>query len=167
MFRELRRWIAAQVYPEFKKESLIQYARNNELIARERQIEEIINQRVAEVITQMDPFEPLMRKYHGIFSEQYTKPEDKLDDPSRLRLFMWAYGLENEASFKYLTDWIQNTQGNATIRKAQNSDEWFYGRAALSVMSLFIQEVSRLASHYKAMMEKRDREFDASKITDY
>lgn len=160
MLRDFRLRLSLWISPDVREQL-------RETVLRKQQIEDIINGRVAEIITQMDPFEPLMRKYHGIFSEQYTRPEDKLDEPSRIRLFMWAYGVEKEASFKHLVDWIANTQGNATIRKASNDHEWFYGRASLAVTLLLTEEVSRLASHYRAILAKRDKEFDASSITSY
>lgn len=164
MFSDFRLRLALWLSPEFQKrlDEAVGYA--EQLREKDQLITETVNQRVADIITQMDPFEPLMRKYHGVFSKQYTRPEDKLDEPSRIRLFMWAYGMENDASFKHLTDWIANTQGNATIRKASNDHEWFYGRASLAVILLFLEEVSRLASYYKAILAKRNREFDESSV---
>lgn len=133
------------------------------LAEKERGIELLVNQRVADFLMKMDPFEPLLKKYHVIFSEEYANPEDKLDEPGQLQLFMWAYGVSGNKEFKFLVDWLRNTQGNATLRKAKNDHEWLYGRAAVATISLFTEEVSRLASRYKDILAKRDgKEFDES-----
>lgn len=165
MFSLLRLRLALWISPEFteKVKQMDEYARA--LALNERAFNEKVNIRVADIITQMDPFEPLMRKYHGVFSEQYERVEDKLDDQSKLRLFMWAFGVEKDPSFKYLTDWIQNTQGNATLRKAKTDHEWFYGRVAIAMITLLTEEVSRLASHYKSILAKQKNQFDPHEIS--
>lgn len=134
-----------------------------EAIAKERSaIDLAVNNRVADVLFKMDPFEPLLKKYNVIFSEEWTHPEDKLDYPSQLRLYMWAYGMEKDPNFLHLTEWIQNTQGNNTLRKASHHDEWLYGRAALATITLFVEEVGRLASRYREVIANKDRPFDVS-----
>lgn len=127
----------------------------NAVAKKQQDMDMLVNQRVAENLLKMDPFEPLLKKYHVIFSEEYDKPEDKLNEPGQLGLFMWAYGMKGEPHFKHLIDWIRNTQGNATLRRAQNDHEWLYGRAAVATMTLFTAEVSRLAGRYEDILAKR------------
>jgi len=131
-----------------------------ELHEREDQLTREVNQRVAFIVSQLDPFEPLLKQFHGVFSEEFTSAEDNLSEPAQLALFMWAYTQKNDPYFKHLTSFLLNTQGNATIRQAQNDREWFFGRAVISTLLLFIREVERLSSHYEDILAKRDRSFD-------
>lgn len=131
-----------------------------EYFQEQRNFTDQVNQRVADALFKMDEFEPFLRKYHVIFSADWQRAEDRLDEASKMQLFMWAYGMERDPNFKYLTDWIINTQGNATITKAQTDSEWFYGRAAIATMRLFVREVGRLSSHYQEIMESRGQTFD-------
>lgn len=125
--------------------------------ALEKQKQELdltVNNRVADVLFKMDPFEPLMKKYNVIFSKEWERPEDSLDDVSQLRLFMWAYGVEQDPSFKHVMDWIRNTQGNATLRKGGQEEQWLYGRAAVATITLLVREIGRLSTHYRERMRK-------------
>jgi len=116
-----------------------------------------MNQRVAKIIADMDPFEPLMNEFHGIFSEEFTAPEDNLDYPGQLRLYMWGWQQHTDPHFHHLMNWIMNTQGNETLKHAPvTTDRILYGRAQLSTMLLFKKEVERLSNHYleeKAKLE--------------
>lgn len=127
-----------------------------ELLEREKSIDNEVNDRVATILAKMDPFEPLLRKYNLVFSQEYDHPEDRLDEQSQLRMFMWAHGIEEDPSFRFLTDWIRNTQGNATVRKSSTDQQWFFGRAMVASISLFVDEVSRLSSRYKDILAERD-----------
>lgn len=133
----------------------------NELAEKKENLDERVNQRVADVLLKMDPFEPLMRKYNVVFSEEWQHPEDKLDHMGKLSLVMWAHGLKKDPNFKHLVDWIRNTQGNNTIRVAKNDHEWLYGRAAIATITLLVDEIGRLSSRYEDMIEQRDSNFDA------
>lgn len=149
----IARWLAPEEFAALEKQKA--------------ELEQAVNGRVADILFKMDPFEPLMKKYNVIFSEEWDKPEDKLNDQSRLTLFMWAYGVKKDPSFIHLTDWIRNTQGNATLRKAAQNDEWFYGRAAIATITLFVSEVGRLASHYeKILAERNGAGFDQGLVTE-
>lgn len=131
-----------------------------EALEKQRQeMEMAVNNRVADALFKMDPFEPVMKKFNVIFSELWEKPEERLDQMSQIQMFMWAYGIERDASFKYLVDWIRNTQGNATLQKGSNHDEWLYGRAAVATITLLVREIGRLASRYRDIRE-RDAGFD-------
>lgn len=122
-----------------------------------------VNSRVADVLFKMDPFEPLIKKYHVVFSEKWdTKPEEALDTMGAMRMFMWAYGTRLDPNFIHLVDWLRNQQGNNTLRKAKNENEWFFGRAAVATITLFVEEIGRLSSRYEEIMANRDRSFDAN-----
>lgn len=141
----------------------VKWLAREELAALEKQKAELemrVNQRVADVIAQMDPFEPVLRKYNVIFSEEYTHPESKLSEQSQLQFFMWASAQKQDPYFGHLMDWIRNTQGNATLRQASNDREWDYGRAAIATITLLIGEVGRLASRYEDILARRDQGFN-------
>lgn len=114
-----------------------------------------VNSRVADIILKMDPYEPFLKKYNVIFSENWEKSDDRLDDQSRLSLYMWAYGFHKDVNFQYLIDWTKNTQGNAAIRKASNEKEWFFARACIITIELLVEEIGRLSSHYQAILDGR------------
>lgn len=122
----------------------------------------LVNQRVADIVFQMNPFEPFMKKYLVAFPSEWenARPEDTLDSQGAMRLFMWAYGTKADPNFIYLTDWLRDQQGNNTLRKGKNDHEWFFGRAAIVTITLFIEEVGRLSSKYAEVMAGRDRSFD-------
>lgn len=146
----IARWLAPQ---EFEK-----------LAKRQGDLDMEVNQRVADVIMHMDPFEPLLRQYNVVFPAKWSedeKPEDELGSMQALQLYMWAYGQRTDVSFKHLTDWVRNHQGNATLRKGSQDKEWFYGRSAIATMTLFVREIGRLSSKYEEVMLRREPIFDA------
>ena len=119
-----------------------------------------VNQRVAEVVFQIDPFEMVMKQYHGVFSQDYEHPEQRLDDRSKLQMMMWAYQQKTDPNFKYLTDWISNTQGNAMIRAPARSNEergevLMWGKAQIATMIFLVREIGRLSSLYEEILEKQ------------
>lgn len=158
MFKHLRSKVAKWLAPEWE-EGVLRMA--FDVDRKMLEVDSVANQRVADILSKMDPFEPFFKKYHVIFSTEYERVEDKLNEQSRIQLFQWAYGLHRDPSFIHLVDWIRNTQGNATLRKARNDNEWFYGRAAVTVMTSFVDEVGRLSSRYEELLAK-DHPFDPS-----
>lgn len=127
---------------------------------KEKQLDAAIGQRVAQTLAKMDPFEPLFKEFHGIFSEEFERPEEKLDTRSTLSLTMWAYQQSTDPSFKFLTNWVMNTQGNETLKRAAVTPERIlYGRAQISSTLLFINEIKRLGALYEDML-KKDQPFD-------
>lgn len=152
MLNDLRYKIASFISPE----------REEIFDSFESEIQKRTDIRVADILTKMDPFDPLLKKYNIIFSEDYTKPEDKLSDVSQLLLFSWAYGTVKDPSFNHLADWIRNTQGNATIKKANTDHQLFFGRAMVASISLFVEEVRRLSSRYEDIMAKKGKVFDST-----
>lgn len=138
-------------------------------IIRERKdIELEVNKRVAKFISQMDPFEPLLKHYNGIFSEEFERPEEKMDARSHLGFIMWAYTQRNDPNFTYLLDWIANSAGNETIKRASITPERIqYGRAQISNIVLIKREVSRLANLYEEKLAQgREEGFDSELIAE-
>lgn len=127
-----------------------------------------LNLRFATMVTKIDPFELIMREYHGVFSEELTKPEEKLDTRSHMEFIMWAYQQKHDPHFKFLTDWVKNTQGNETLKRAPVTPERIlYGRAQISSMVTFTTEVGRLGSLYEQLLEEnKQKEFDKTLLTE-
>lgn len=125
-------------------------------------VENTINQRVAQVLLQMDPFEPLFRTYKGAFSEVYEKPEDKLDETGRMKMMMLGYHLRSDPSFKFLIQWMLDTEGNNYIRKGHPTPQnLLFSRAMLTSPLLLRREIDRLGSAYDDWMSKnKPEEFD-------
>lgn len=127
--------------------------------AKERDIE--VNQRVAMLINDMDPYEPYMRRFKGVFSDEFDNPEDKLREADKMGMWMWGWKTDTDPHFKYLTDWIINTQANATIkRKAISGEEVLYCRAKITAAIQIRDEVRRLANLYRDYIERSREEED-------
>jgi hypothetical protein len=135
-----------------------------ELEDKKRTLDDTINQRVAATLAKMDPFEPLLKEFHGIFSEEYEKPEDQLNRVSEMQLKMWAYAQRSDPSFKYMMDWMANKQGNHTLRQPYLTGETIlYGRALLANVSLMKKEINRLALSWEDhLREMRGESFDSN-----
>jgi hypothetical protein len=119
-----------------------------------------VNLRVAEIINMTDPLDPVLKLFHGIFSEEYERVEDKLDKRSQLNLKMWAHQTYKDPGFKYVTDFVMNQAANETIKRAPITVERVqYGRAQIANMILFKREIQRLSNLYEEML-KRPEEFD-------
>lgn len=122
-------------------------------------IEREVNKRVAEIILKMDPFEPLLKHYHGIFREEFEKVEENLDERSRFSMAMWAWGQKKDPHFKRMVDWVMDNAGNETLKRAPISYERTqYGRAQIANMILFKREIGRLASIYEEFLGKNKGE---------
>lgn len=153
MLKKFRTWVLAWLFkPEL-----------DGIIKLKLETEQMINLRVAEAILKIDPWELIMKEYHGVFSEEYKRPEESLDAPGQLQMYMMGYRLVSDPAFKQLIDWIMNTQGNATMRAPNLTRDtalniMLYGRSQISVGILLNKEIGRLASLYQEMMEKRDDE---------
>jgi hypothetical protein len=132
------------------------------LAERERTISDEVNRRVAQTLAQMDPFEPLLKEFHGIFSEEHERVEDPLDEKGQLQMKIWGWQNSSSPEFKRMTEWVMNTQGNESLKRAAVTPERIlYGRAQISGMILFVREVERLSEAYKDML-KKPGEFDES-----
>lgn len=156
----IARKLAPQLFTKQEVDQRVGRVEKRERVASKKEVD----QRVAAVLSQMDPFEPLMRQFTGIFSEEYTKPEDGLNDRDRLALLALADYLHDNPSLIYLVAWIMNTQGNETLKRAPvTTERIMYGRAQISGMVLFKREIARLAQLYA---DERDKltgdDFDPS-----
>lgn len=144
-----------------QNEASFEYARNLE-----KEVEERTGQRVAETLSKMDPFEPAMKLFHGIFSEEFEHPEEKLDAAGQLRLTMWAYQQSTDPAFRHMTEWVMNSAGNETVKRAPVTVErGLYGRAQIASMVLFVKEIGRLGGIYEDYLAKQKVETFDEHIT--
>lgn len=125
--------------------------------------ENLINQRVAEIVSKMDPFEPLMKEFHGAFSEDYQRPEEQLNEPGKLQMYMFGHRWMQDPSFTYLCDWIMNQHGSMVFKAAHLNrdtalDIVLYAKAQISTMVLLRKELGRLSSLYQEVIQKNDNE---------
>lgn len=126
-----------------------------------REVDNRVNRRVARILDEMDPFEPLLKKFQGVFSKEYQHPEDKLDERSQILMTTWGYQQRDDPSFKYMMEWVMNTQANETIKRGPVTVErMLYCRAQIASMILFKQEVDRLALKYEELLNKGKEGFD-------
>lgn len=151
---KILRFFASDVYAKLKE--------------KENDFDMRVNQRVGEVILQMDPLLPLLKKHSVIFSEEFTKVEEKLDEPSRLGMAMWAWGQKRDPYMKRMIEWVMNNAGNETIKRAPiTAERTQYGRAQIANMVLFRDEIGRLSSIYEEIIGgKGDGEFDDTKMVE-
>lgn len=154
MFKNFSIKIANIIAPE--------YIRKLEERAQDAELK--VNKRVAEVILNIDPFDILRKEFHGIFSEEFEHPEEKLDERSKLGMMMWAYQQKHDPHFKHMVDWIMNSAGNETLKRAPiTTDRVQYGRAQISTMVLYRKEIGRLSSLYEEILEKnKPQGFDST-----
>lgn len=156
MVDKIRNFLFKKEYADLvrQKEAAFAYARGLQKEAELR-----AGQRVAEIMSKMDPFEPVMKLFHGIFSEEFEHPEENLDAAGQLRLTMWAYQQTTDPAFKHITQWVMNSAGNETVKRAPVTVERsLYGRAQIASMALFVKEIERLGNIYADMLEKNKLE---------
>lgn len=158
MLENLRIWVGAWL---FKREL-------DGILKKQADMDRLVNQRVMAIIAKMDPFEPLMKEYNGIFSTEHEHPEDTLDEPGKLGMRMWAYGVSHDPHFKRLTQYIMDTQANETLKRAPVTEARIqYGRAQISSMILFRKEIGRLSLAYEDTLAGKGREeFNSEKATE-
>jgi hypothetical protein len=120
-----------------------------------RDVENTVNQRVAQTLSKMNILDYLLKDFHGTFSTEYERPEDKLNERSSLSLKMFGYQQNKDPNFEYLSDWIMNSFGNETLKRgAVTSERLLYGRAQISSMILWKKEIERLSLLYEDLLEK-------------
>lgn len=165
MIKRLRAKLARLISPELINNLEVQIQAEK---TRAQEVELSVNQRVAEIISKMDPLEPLLKEFHGVFSREYERPEDMLNPQGQFLMESWGYSQADDPSFKYLTDWIMNVHANETLRHAPvTTDRILYGRAQLAVMLLYKNEVQRLSQKYKDRLDKnKPVAFDETISTD-
>lgn len=126
-----------------------------EIEKREKNLESTINQRVAETLSKMDPFEPLLKEFHGAFNREFERVEDNLDERSRINMAMWAYAQYRDPFFIRMIEWVMNGAGNETLKRAAPTEiRLMYGRAQISTMVLLRDEIKRLSGVYEEIIEK-------------
>jgi hypothetical protein len=128
------------------------------------------NRRVAEYISKMDPLEPLMKQQSVIFSDEFERVEDQLDANSKITMAMWAYGQKRDPCMKRMMDWVCNTVGNETIKRAPiTAERTQYGRAQIANIVLLKKEIGRLSLIYEEkLVQMGGKNFDdENKLTDY
>lgn len=167
MLQNFREKIAAFIAPE---RSHRLYKLQEDLLILGRNIDQETNRRVAEIIAKLDPFEPLMREFHGLFSQEFQHPEQNLDQPGQLGMYMMGHRIVHDPHFKYLTDWIMNAHANEMFRRPNLTrdnalDAVLYVKAQLSAMILLKKELGRLGSNYEEILNKKEDEAFTSTST--
>ena len=126
-----------------------------------------VNQRVAEITLHQDPFEILSKEFNGIFSKEYEHPEDRLDERGQLMMKIWAGEQRDSASFKYMCQYIMDSAGNETLKRAPITVERVqYGRAQIASVLLLRNEVNRLANLYDEFLNKDKEKFDPNETSE-
>lgn len=130
----------------------------------EKSFEESVGRRVAEIMNRMDPFEPVLRRFGGVFSREKPRPEDGLDARSSLLLKTWAYQQRDDPSFRFMYEWVMDGQGRDAVQKGNPTPETIlWSRSLLTVMPLWKREVDRLGGLYEDILNSsRGQEFDDS-----
>lgn len=164
MFKNLRKKFACFVSPEYKEEvdeilikGMFQHREAME------KTEQEVGRRVAEALLKVDPFELVLRDFHGVFSQDFEKMEEPLNDQSKLRLSMWAYQQKTDSEANFFSDWIMNTAGNALFKLTNpNMERLSYYRAQIANEITRKKEIGRLSLYYEEIIKKKDGEFDSS-----
>lgn len=169
MFEKFREKIAALVAPERSRRL---YVLQQDLGNLAKNIDQETSRRVAEIVSKMDAFEPLMKEFHGLFSQEFRHPEENLDQPGQLGMYMMGHRVVNDPHFKHLTDWIMNAHANEMFKRPNLNrdnalDAVLYVKAQLSSMILLKRELGRLGSNYEEILHKNEDEaFNRDSITE-
>lgn len=167
MLRTLRFSIAALISPE-REQALTQLEKEAERLKAETR--HAIDQRVAEIVSQLDPLDPLLRNFNGVFDERREQPEDGLSEPDRIAMEMFGYRNHTDPHFHFLMDWIVNTNASAMMKKPVGTQEQIvlghmYARALIAVSSLLKEKIGRLSSLYERRTQ-RGTAFDPHKTVE-
>lgn len=143
---------------------LLQWLAKDYVVALDGEFQQRVNQRVAQIISQQDPLEPLLRHFNGVFDEKRDQPEDGLSEPDRIGMEMFGYRNHADPNFHFLMDWIVNTNASAMLKKPLGTSEQIvnghmYARALLSVSLLLKDKMGRLSSLYE-QRQRGDIMFD-------
>lgn len=170
MVEKIKKFLFPQLYADLMQQgrhqndwSIKLYAREEAIAAKEKDIDDETNRRVAATLMKMDPFEPLLQKYHGAFGKDYSRPEEKLNAQSQMQMFMWGHAQQSDPSFKHFIQWVLDTEGNKMVRLSNPTPETIlFSRAMIAAPMLMRREVDRLSGRYEDMMAalKEGRDFD-------
>lgn len=132
----------------------------NRILNKEKEIETTINNRVALIVSNLDAIDLLMKDYNGVFSSDFTNPEDKLNDQGKLGMYMYGWQQKNDPYFEHMINFIMDSAGNQTMKGKIMSEEdlkkkMLYGRAQIANMILLRKQVGRLASVYEDILDKK------------
>lgn len=151
---KIAEWIAFDYIDGLKKNS------NN--------VELRINQRVAEVTSGIDPLDLILKDYNAIYSQDFDDPEENLNEVGKIGMYMWGWQQSKDPYFEHMVNWIIDSAGNETMKRAPITKERTqYGRAQMSNMILFKKQVGRLSSLYEEYLDKhKPQGFDPSKTVE-
>lgn len=142
------------------RESLM-IAKHAELKHKLDGVDKRVQQKVAEVMSKMDPLEPLFKKYNVLFSKEYEHPEESLDERSRLSMFMWGFQQNKDPHFHRMANWIIDNYGNTLLKEGNPTpDKILYNRAQMAGMILMKAEILRLSNIYENIITGKDDEPD-------
>ena len=145
MVEKIKKLLFPKIYADLMQQGRHQndwtlklYEREATVAAKEKDIEDETNRRVAATLMKMDPFEPLLQKYHGTFGKDYTRPEEKLNAQGQIQMFMWGHMQQNDPSFKHLMQWILDSEGNKMVRHSNPTpDTILFSRAMIAARGAF------------------------------
>lgn len=175
MLKDFRFKLARFISPERERELSNDAERLNkiadDLQAQLDEAENAVGQRVAAIMANADPLEPLLRDFKGVFSNDKERPEDKLDAVSSQRLEMFGWRNHQDEAFHYLLDWCTNTLVSANIKARMVSEKdivlaHMYSRALIAVSKLVKEEVGRLSSLYEQRLPRPGTGFDPNKAVE-
>jgi hypothetical protein len=155
MFKELREKIARFIAPDVF----------NTIVKRAEFSEAKISQRVADIVLQLDPLDLALKKYNIDFLKEYNRPYEDMDGPSQFMMMQWGYQQHNDPSFRKMTEWIANSQGNISFKKGRNREDLLFGQGAVCTMEVLRQEVKTLYNMYEER-QRRPGEFDGTKVVE-
>lgn len=163
MVDTLKKWLARKLIPD--ELSRIEQARayydreRGDIMQREAAIETTVNQRVAMLMSKLDPLSLVMREYNGIFHERAEHVEDKLDARGQLAIKVFAYGVMYDPAWERLTQFVMDAQGNTTLKDmALTTERTFYGRAFIASVIAIKKELERLGNQYADMLKANKKD---------
>lgn len=132
--------------------------KEQELKTKEKEVDLKINQKVAEIISKMDPFQPLMQKYNSVLSVEYERVEDALNEQGKVGMYMWGWQQKSDPHFERMVSWIMNKAGNALLKTGNPTEiQVFYKRAEIANMILYRKEIGRLSTCYEDILGKKGK----------
>ena len=110
--------------------------------------EQKVSQKVAVIVSKLDPMELVLKKYNGSFLDEYERADERLNEQGRIQMEQFGYQFYNDECFELLMNWVANRQATMTFKKARNTEDLLFGQATLLVVEVIKKEVKRLHSLY-------------------